>query len=480
MKSIEVVNNQVIAQNMHNNDYSVVPYAYHISAIDMVQNVTGKNINRMYRPAEIKQAYIEAGDILGVSVKYFVKMMKGALHRAYIVPEIDLHNRFDWSCARWLDMKGKAKTFWERDTTIVNQVNNHTSILKQYISDGNENIVGFGMVAGDSYASKYIFGKSLWRKLRNNSKSRNDIICKVHMKANMTMPPKKIKQFITMLNNMPTTTLKTLGHDMCLKVWYNQRRLNMEDIVPKINKHLNVPLCKITGAAINGFINEIQDCANMRENFNPDWSIIRIKREHALGVKELFNKKYGHDKFKLVEHYPNVIEDEENEYTATLMTTPFNVAVHGKEQHHCVGSYIDDVHKERYIVYKIQKGENISTLGIGLIKDKFPRTQHTGVCNATIINDKRLAFAEVVKSKVFKVAATRSDFINVNITPTVGAAFPLNHLEAPVAGVNIAAPAVVDGGPIRLGVEGAPYVQAPLPQQAPRIGNLDFGMDIPF
>jgi len=149
----------------------------------------------------------------------------------------------------------------------------------------------------------------------------------------------------------------------------------------------------------------------MRENFNPNWSIKRIKREHAIGVKAIFDKKYGKDKFTLVEHYPSKIEDSGGEYKATLLDSPFKVALHGKDQHHCVGSYIDSIHREHYIVYKIEKGDVITTLGISLNPDRYNSSQHLGVCNATVDSEERLAFAESVKKSVLKIANSREEFI---------------------------------------------------------------------
>ena len=404
---INVVDGKVIVTDPNGNT-RIHHYTNDITAEETASFLIGRSIRRMYKPTAIAKAYIDAGDILGVSVAAYVKMLIGAQHRAYVVPELEIHNRFDWDY-RWEQYKPKGldhyvtKRRWFRNAAIIELINRGMSGIKQYITDGNTHLAGFALITGDAYFSKKRLGKGLWRTLASNSKSRNDKICKVVLALRqLCFKGGNVIGLVKMLSGVKSTMLNKLSPDMFENVYRQQQMYGINNMLNKIVGYINKPMVHIETAEIDTLISEIVDCARMRENFNPNWGIKRIKAEHLQAIRDGFKKQYPDTPLPCATSLPNYIEKDE--FSAELLTSPLQIATHGKEMHHCVASYIHDVETGYYAVYKISDGKHVTTtLGIG---NGMLRTQHLGVCNSEVRDTDRVVFAKSIVRKITALLQT--------------------------------------------------------------------------
>ncbi len=446
--TIEVVNNEVIVTGP--NGRRVHKYKNFINAADVTFDLTGREVRRLYKPKDIADLYNEAGDKLGMSVAMYCKMLIGAQHRAYVVPEIDIHNRFDWEYSG-IEYKKNGivchKMRWFRNARVINRVNSKIDIIKEYINDSNPHLAGFSLLTGNAYNSKRRIGKGLWKRFSKTSKSRNDSICKLLF----AMAPSftNVERFMHMLRTLETiksTLLGAINKEELQAMCSQQFDLKMYDLIPKIVKHINRPMYTIAPEEIRLKVQEVVDCARMRQNFNPKWSIKRIMEEHAIGVKEAFHKKYPNVPFSSTVDLPKYFEDEDKGFKATLLNTALIIAEHGEAQHHCIANYIDQVTEGTYAVYKIEDGIKTTTLGIS--HSKFS-TQHYGLCNSIVKNTDKIVFANniihevrgLLKKEVAHTLANQNLFANHNDAPAVV------NPNGPALGVPLADRQLDDDGP---------------------------------
>jgi len=344
-----------------------------------------------YNIERYKLALRRAGDELGVSVKEFCRQLNGAIYRAYLEPNIDIHNRFSW-----LNCFGKR---WVRDERMVNLVNNNIAYIRSFLDDGLHHIAGYGLFHHTAQTAKSAFGKKLWKRLCRNSKTRNDTICKHVLRMNI--PQSECKDAVRFMNTVPSTLL----NKRCAEgMYYITASTGYDNLVGKIIKHLGVPLYKIETEEVDRLGGIVSDAYNMIQRveggvFNPRWSLTRLVREHDRASEALLRQQSSDEPYDIVDVLPNTIEMEG--FTATLAKSQLELSLIGSTQHHCVASYHHSIKRNMYAVYNIVDEEGvISTLGIDHPKSQYSRDQHYYAYNKPVEDAARLAFANVIKSKV--------------------------------------------------------------------------------
>ena len=122
----------------------------------------------------------------------------------------------------------------------------------------------------------------------------------------------------------------------------------------------------------------VRDTRNMLgRDFNPDWSLARMRREHDEASRNLRRGKFSDKPFAEPFTY------EAGGFTGTLLTSALEVALEGDTQHHCVGSYANIARCGEYAVIRIE-GKERATAGYRFGKDGWRLDQVYGACNALV------------------------------------------------------------------------------------------------
>jgi hypothetical protein len=420
-KLIEVINNQVVITDVASSEKTVVDYSPHISVGAVVERFTSFSLDGIHISGykeKIRRLYQDAGDELGLSVAAFKKMLNGAIFRAYIKPNIDLHRRFSLVIFR---------DGWINDPLMVSAVNKHQNIIKEYLADGIPHLAGFGLLGLSSFDAKQLFGKGLWKRLVHNSRTRNDAICKITGTAH-TLSITDVdadKHMVKLLNDVPSTILiKTKGlnfPDIRATAW----RTGADNLLPKVLKHIGGPLCKMNAEEIYKNIHVVSDAYNMIAKadgvWNPNWSILRMHREHDKASIEVAKQGSTTTPFPYVDSLPHTLFKDG--FHASLCKSHRELAILGAQEHHCVGSYNDRAAQGMYAVYKITNDESgtVSTLGITNPSAKYGMDQHHAMFNRQVADEERIVFANWVK---FKVKTIMGDKVVIVEKPPIRAAAP--------------------------------------------------------
>ena len=309
-KLITVENNQVIITDTATKEKVVAHYEPFVTSERVVGSYTSLHtggIGYYGFKDKIKEIYKKAGDELGVSVAAFKKQLNGAMYRAYIQPNEDLHLRF----SMMRNLRGK----WHRDPQMGAIVNKNAAIIKGYIDDGIQHLAGVGLLALDSYHARRALGKGLWKRVSRTSKSKNDMVFKqiaAHAcTANNTAPdPERLVFLIKFLNNAPTTVLKMRGLNV-LDMGITAHRVGSDDMLHKILKHIGGPMCRMEAGQIHTQNHAISDTYHMIEQtggtWNPKWSISRICKEHEKARIEQAKQGSSTEPFPYVGTLPDTI-----------------------------------------------------------------------------------------------------------------------------------------------------------------------------
>ena len=111
--------------------------------------------------------------------------------------------------------------------------------------------------------------------------------------------------------------------------------------------------------------------------FNPNWSYARMKREHDEAVCAENAKRYSAAPFAKPWSY------EADGYTATLLTSPLDIANEGRFMRHCVASYAKLAARGSYAVFEID-GKERATLGVKRHNFGAVLDQCYGACNSNV------------------------------------------------------------------------------------------------
>lgn len=112
--------------------------------------------------------------------------------------------------------------------------------------------------------------------------------------------------------------------------------------------------------------------------FNPSWGFARVEREHHTATREIMRGKFSDRRFA---------DDwtfDADGFAAELLTSQLDIATEGAAQHHCVASYARQAANGGYAVFRIE-GKERATAGLrgGRIDQVY------GACNNPISDECR-------------------------------------------------------------------------------------------
>jgi len=381
-KTITVENNQVIITDVDGTKI-VQPYQDKVNAEYVIHTYTSVTRPRyLYKKDDIVRVYREAGDELGVSVASFKKMLNGAIYRAYIADNKDLHNR--------LSFHRNRGTKALRHPGMVAIVNARAKDIRHFMSDNNVHTSAFGLFFKDTQQAKQELGKGLWKALCANARTRNDTIMRI------LRPYGATTELVRAMNSIPSTLLTNMHDETLLALC----RSEVHNIVSKILTRLNRPLCRIEDSNISSITTTITDTHRMVDGFNPRWSLTRIYEEHQRAIMVEATKDAPKEEFECAGFLPDEITKDG--FIATLCRSPYDVVLLGASEHHCVGSYRTMIEDFQCVVYKVvDSGDVVSTLSVShpAVKNRSA-IQHMYAWNVGVKDIGRIQFAKHVVNKV--------------------------------------------------------------------------------
>lgn len=390
----------------------------HAAIVGRYTTYNSTYLDGIYDGKVIKERYKNVGDDLGTSVANFKRMLDGAMYKAYIKGIEEYHNRFS-SCWAKVEINGKTKRTCFRDTRSVTLVSEHREIIKQYTADGMDHMAGLGALFGKpANELKNLFGKGFWKTLCKNSKTRNDTFVRMFINTIGAQDVYFVNS-IKILNTVPYTLLKELKKEGSMNLISAVLTTGINDIVKKIVSEYGPILSGVQANEMSAVINTVQDtytmCGTLGIEFNPNWSLKRINREHDAAVKKINALTYSDEPYYWIDDSIREFTSSTEEFKAELITNNLDLANLGKQQHHCVGSYHNMCSCGHYVVYEItDKDGLVSTLGIKTSKSESNilglTDQHYHAMNDEVIDESRINFAKNVSAKVVKF------FIN-NVAP---------------------------------------------------------------
>ncbi len=370
--SIDVIDNEVFITL--NGVRKLIPVSGKYTAKRVMYEVCDMAANHRYKE-DIVAYYKEAGDMLGVSVSKFAKMLNGAIHRVYIKPNYAYIKRFAYINGY---LNYDAARLVIRDKTLIDQ----------YLVDNNEHLAAFALIFGDTRAAKKVCGKGLWKSLSNNAKTRNDRICQ-QLLLGIDV---NAKSHVLGLQTLPSSLLH-LSPILRLSE-------HLDNSITKFIAYLGRPLYKIKIEDVNDVYTLLFDCKRMLgDNYNPKWSINRVKCEHDKEYKRIQALKYTAEEFPYCDTLPATIPGVVfgRAFTATLVRSPLDLNTLGMEEGHCIGSYHQQCWNGDYIVYTIVEDSTgiLSSFGIYKYGDSHT-SQHYHKYNKIVVDEARIRFVHTV------------------------------------------------------------------------------------
>jgi hypothetical protein len=281
--------------------------------------------------------------------------------------------------------------------------------IEQVKEDGLDNILPFVVYTGCAPKElKRLFGKSAWKKLCKNSKTRNRYIARLMFrnipmlgKTYVGVLEKSVVRYKYLLD-LPSTILKKGRYSFAVDGAEGTYMLKKGYVSIK---EACTMFPSYNHARMMHTIRDARRMANqLGAKFSWDWDFDTISRKHEEFSEKITRQKYSKEVFKHTKHYPERKKKiSYGDVTAHLLDNAYDIAQEGAEMKHCVASYRYRAAEGRYAVYSIkdnETGKRISTLGLMLKncgKDGdliWVYSQHYGPCNSHV---ERKDANEVVK-----------------------------------------------------------------------------------
>lgn len=312
---------------------------------------------------------------LGITPKRLVKIYQACMFKAFIPQDLKE------IAQKYCRSSGKKRPFIKE---YIQSLNDRQHIIRQCLQDGQENIIPF-IISNNRTETPSEFrstiGKSMWKKLLKQSKTRNYLICETMRKGLYTSLEDVIGIPTSVLKNpargcsYDDTIIGLLKKDKSLtKPEYHGKICNTVTDTKRMYQQLGLPIPKQSSK----------------------WDIIKWEDKHSWCVEQINLKKYSPTPFPWMKGLTKESTSACGNYRAILLDNALAIRSEGDKLHHCVGMYSGRVRDGKYLVWHIEdiSGDNQSTLGCYLTEGKVSFNQHYGHCNSRVTEDGVLAFRE--------------------------------------------------------------------------------------
>lgn len=231
-------------------------------------------------------------------------------------------------------LRFEGKNWFRFDSELVRRAHAILPYINEAERDGLYNLVPI-IIAFDAppQTIRAEIGRGAWRRVANNSISRNTLLMNATRRAG--------KPAFVKLLEMPSGVLRvvhTADEDEIIAARISPRKR------PRVFLET---------------LHAVRDTRRMLlpTEFNPNWGYARFRQEHEVATRAIMQRRYSDKKFAPEWSF------EEKGYSAHLLTSQAEIATEGEVQHHCVGSYAREAAIGRYAVFKID-GKERATAGV--------------------------------------------------------------------------------------------------------------------
>jgi hypothetical protein len=263
---------------------------------------------------------------------------------------------------------------------LVNRAVRNNHLVQQAVKDKTLNLLPLMLHMGmDTQQLKQHYGKGLWKRIANTSKTR-------------------MKLLAPFLDKNPE--------------WVNVRTALLSRPGP-IEGLENLHLCAAKLAPTRKLFEHtffmIRDTARMANqlgfDINYGWSLKRWQKEHDLAAKETLKQKFCPKPFTEAVNY------SVDGYSFTLLNSKLDIATEGSIMHHCVASYADRASESSCHVFRVEGNER-ATLGVSDNGTSLSFSQCFGRCNSAV--------SEKLISAARKVVREHDDYLRLRDGRTSG------------------------------------------------------------
>lgn len=308
--------------------------------------------------------------------KFFAEMLGPRFNFRFFAANywLWIGNRMTQRTDNMLRFEGR---YWKHyDSSLVALANTVLPYINEAERDGLYNLIPAIMTYGASPQDiRAKVGRGAWRRVATNSASRNLLL----MRAARRCRANGIEDAFIRLLDMPSGVLPaiTSGGD------------EDEYVAARISPRKRV-------IAFEQTLHLVRDTRRMMlpTEFNPQWGLARMQREHDLATKTIMQGKYSSKAFAPAWQFAD------SGFSAELLTTQADIATEGAIQHHCVASYARLAAEGKYAVFRIE-GKERATVGVV----KHIVDQVYGACNAQVSEECR-AFANKVATRYAAASTT--------------------------------------------------------------------------
>lgn len=340
-------------------------------AKEVVLSVTGYS-------ARSVTAYKEFNETYGITAAKAKKVINGVYYSNVYAPHKKLVDTFCYGYG------GKI------NTRLFRRVMENKRVVEQYEADGLHNLTPFAAYWGKSTKEmRELVGKATWKGLCKNSFTRNLLLAKKAVGGSSGLfptPSHNAMTYLKALKDVPSTLLRTshVTHaSAALWISNNHPYKSLQELLRQ-------------GAAysrLERLYTDTRRLANaLASPFSDKWTLNQMQARHDAYSDELNSRRDKAEKttYDTLAKIP-LREGSLQGYSYKLLSSDYEIKQEGKEMHHCVGIYSDQVAKGKYLVYSVRHPEDKDrryTLGISVTEyegiARFKLNQHYRVCNENV------------------------------------------------------------------------------------------------
>lgn len=264
-------------------------------------------------------------------------------------------------------LKFEGKRWNHFDTDLVRKAHAVLPYINEAERDGLYNLIPIIIAYGAApHAIRADVGRGAWRRVANNSVTRNKLIMSALRRCG-----KDGKSQLFKLLEISSGVMREIHAA-------DEDEIVAARITPKKR-----------GVEFRETLHTVRDTRRMLlpSEFNPDWGYARMRQEHELATRAMMHRRYSDKKFA------DDWSIQERAYSAHLLTSQAEIAIEGELQHHCVASYARESAMGNYAVFRIE-GKERATAGVinGRVEQIY------GACNSPV-SDECKAFSYAVATK---------------------------------------------------------------------------------
>ena len=360
---------------------------------DINYNIKGNSYPYGHKPKDIAQGFTKD---FGITPTKLYKKFMYEMYAMWVDPHKDIVNMMFYSYDKKADIR------------MVQQLHDILPLVEQTKKDGNNHILPLVVFfQRDTKELRGMFGRSLWKSLCNNSKTKNvNLVKYLHNLEVWTSLNKSDVYEIGVANSLPSTILKKsyLIRPRELKYVYENTGKQVKDFI------LNEGRATFTQdekSILDMVIDTVGMAEQVGEEVNFNWSVRRMKEEHDRLTREINLKRLGYDTFDIPEGFPRIVKN--NFVKATLIETPDRLLQEGVDMRHCVFSFANSIKMGRYLVYSVESVNGYrSTLGLTISDNEANINQHYVAENSVVEDEEHHKIAREIEFKVCEILSFKN------------------------------------------------------------------------